>query len=79
MTIPSPALQRGPQGFYVWVIQPGDTAELRVIDAMPVDGNVTIVAKGLSPGERIVVDGQSRLEVGARVDARPWRTAFSAS
>jgi multidrug efflux system membrane fusion protein len=75
VTIPSPALQRGPQGFYVWVIQPGDTAELRVIDAMPIDGNVTIVAKGLSPGERIVVDGQSRLEVGARVDARSREAA----
>jgi multidrug efflux system membrane fusion protein len=75
VTIPSPALQRGPQGFYVWVIQPGDTAELRVIDATPIDGNVTIVAKGLSPGERIVVDGQSRLEVGARVDARSREAA----
>jgi multidrug efflux system membrane fusion protein len=75
VTIPSPALQRGPQGFYVWVIQPGDTAELRVIDAMPIDDNVTIVAKGLSPGERIVVDGQSRLEVGARVDARSREAA----
>jgi multidrug efflux system membrane fusion protein len=75
ITIPSPALQRGPQGFYVWVVRPGETAEPRVIDAMPIDDNVTIVTKGLSPGERIVVNGQSRLEAGARVEARSSEVA----
>ena len=70
LTIPSPALQRGPQGFYVWVVQPDDTAEARLIDAMPVDDTVTVVTKGLSPGERVVVDGQSRLEAGVRVEPR---------
>jgi multidrug efflux system membrane fusion protein len=75
VTIPSPALQRGPQGFYVWVVRPGETAEPRVIDAMPIDDNVTIVTKGLLPGERIVVNGQSRLEAGARVEARSSEVA----
>jgi multidrug efflux system membrane fusion protein len=75
ITIPSPALQRGPQGFYVWVVRPGETAEPRVIDAMPIDDNVTIVTKGLLPGERIVVNGQSRLEAGARVEARSSEVA----
>jgi multidrug efflux system membrane fusion protein len=70
LTIPSPALQRGPQGFYVWVVKPDDTAETRDIDAMPVDDTVTIVTTGLSPGERVVVDGQSRLEAGAHVEPR---------
>jgi multidrug efflux system membrane fusion protein len=68
VTIPSPALQRGPQGFFVWVVKPDDTAEARNIDAMPVDDAVTIVTAGLSPGERVVVDGQSRLEAGAHVE-----------
>jgi multidrug efflux system membrane fusion protein len=79
LTIPSPALQRGPQGFYVWVVQPNDTAEPRVIDAMSLDDNVTIVTKGLSPGERIVVDGQSRLEAGARVEPRSGAAAKTPS
>jgi membrane fusion protein, multidrug efflux system len=70
VTVPSPALQRGPQGFYVWVVKPDDTAETRNIDAMPVDDTVTIVTTGLSSGERVVVDGQSRLEAGARVEPR---------
>jgi multidrug efflux pump subunit AcrA (membrane-fusion protein) len=37
---------------------------------MPVDDTVTIVTTGLSSGERVVVDGQSRLEAGARVEPR---------
>src|ERR1700704_3650451 len=75
VTIPSPALQRGPQGFYVWVVQPNDTAEPRVVEAAPADDTVTIVTKGLSPGERIVVEGQSGLEAGTRVEPRSRQAA----
>jgi membrane fusion protein, multidrug efflux system len=70
LTIPSAALQRGAQGFYVWVIRPDDIAEARSIDATPIDDTVTIVANGLSPDERVVVNGQNRLEAGARVEPR---------
>jgi membrane fusion protein, multidrug efflux system len=70
VTIPSVALQRGPQGFYVWVVKPDNTAEARDVDAKPIDENITIVEKGLSPNERVVVDGQSRLEAGARVEPK---------
>jgi multidrug efflux system membrane fusion protein len=75
VTIPSHALQRGPQGFYVWMVQRDNTAEPQVIDALPVDENLTIVTKGLSPGDRIVVEGQSRLESGARVEPRSRQPA----
>jgi multidrug efflux system membrane fusion protein len=70
VTIPSVALQRGPEGFYVWVLQPNSIAEQRTVDAKPIDENITIVEKGLSPDERVVVNGQSRLEAGARVEPR---------
>jgi multidrug efflux system membrane fusion protein len=70
VTIPSVALQRGPEGFYVWVLQPNNIAEQRTVNAKPIDENITIVEKGLSPDERVVVNGQSRLEAGARVEPR---------
>jgi membrane fusion protein, multidrug efflux system len=70
LTIPSVALQRGPQGFYVWAVQANNIAEPRSIDAMPIDNAVTIVAGGLSPDDRVVVNGQNRLEAGARVEPR---------
>lgn len=69
-TIPSVALQRGSQGSYVWAVLPNNTAEPRNVDAEPVNENIAIVAKGLSPDERVVVDGQSRLEAGTRVEPR---------
>ena len=70
VTIPAVALQRGPDGFYVWVIKSDDTAEQRPIEAEPVSEDLAIAKQGLNAGERVVVDGQSRLDVGARVAIR---------
>jgi len=71
VSIPPVAVQRGPNGFYVWVIKPDNTAEQRAIDAQIVSDDTAIAAKGLSPGERVVVNGQSRLDVGSHVEIRP--------
>jgi len=70
VTVPAVALQRGPDGFYVWVIKPDDTAEQRPIEAETVSEDLAIATKGLNAGERVVVDGQSRLDVGTRVAIR---------
>ena len=71
VTIPAVALQRGPEGFYVWVIKPDDTAEQRPVEAQTVSEDTVIATRGLNAGERVVVDGQSRLDVGAHVAIRP--------
>jgi multidrug efflux system membrane fusion protein len=70
VTIPPPALQRGPNGLYAWVIKADNTAEPRMVDAMTPDSNTVIVTKGLNPGEQVVVNGQYRLQPGALVDAK---------
>ena len=70
VTIPPPALQRGPNGLYAWVIKPDNTAEQRNVDAQTVDGDTVIVSRGLNPGENVVVRGQYRLQAGTRVDAK---------
>lgn len=67
VTIPPPALQRGPNGFYAWVVNPDSRVAERPIDATPVGDSTVIVTKGLSPGELVVVNGQYRLQSGARV------------
>ena len=71
VTIPPPALQRGPNGLYAWVIKPDNTAEQRAVDAAMVDGDTVIVSKGLTAGEQVVTNGQYRLQAGTRVDAKP--------
>jgi multidrug efflux system membrane fusion protein len=70
VTIPEVALQRGPQGTFAWVIKADNTAEQRPIETAPVNDEVAIVTKGLAPDERVVVNGQYRLQAGARVDAK---------
>jgi multidrug efflux system membrane fusion protein len=70
VTIPAVALQRGPEGFYVWVVKPDETAEARAIDALTPNDEIVIATKGLNPGETVVVEGQSRLDVGAHVAIR---------
>ena len=73
VTMPAIALQRGPEGFYVWVVKTDNTVEQRPIDAQPVDEEMAIALKGLNSGERVVVEGQSRLDDGTRVAIRPPR------
>jgi membrane fusion protein, multidrug efflux system len=70
VTIPPVALQRGPQGYYAWVIKPDNTAEQRPIEATQANDEIAIVSKGLAVAERVVVNGQYRLQAGSRVDAK---------
>jgi membrane fusion protein, multidrug efflux system len=70
VTVPPVALQRGPQGYFVWIIKTDNTVEQRPIEAAQVNDEVAVVTKGLSPNERVVVNGQYRLQAGSRVDAK---------
>jgi len=68
--IPSPAVQRGAQGTFVYVVKADRTATVRPIDVGEVQGGETSVKIGLSPGELVVVDGADRLREGTRVELR---------
>jgi membrane fusion protein, multidrug efflux system len=70
VTIPAVALQRGPEGYYVWVVKADETVEQRPIDAFQADEDVVIATKGLNAGETVVLEGQSRLDVGTHVAIR---------
>jgi membrane fusion protein, multidrug efflux system len=66
-TVPAQTVQDGPNGQYAYVIKPDDTVERRPVEVASVQDGIAVVTKGLSPGERIVVDGQYRLTNGSRV------------
>jgi multidrug efflux system membrane fusion protein len=70
VTIPPAAVQRGPEGLYVWVVGTDETVSQRPIKMTPIDNDIAIVTHGVSAGERIVVNGQSRLEPGSKVAAK---------
>jgi len=72
VVVPSPTIQIGQNGPYIFVIKDDSTVELRLVRIDRTVGNRTVVASGLTAGERVVVDGQLRLNNGTRVTiARP--------
>jgi multidrug efflux system membrane fusion protein len=70
VTIPPIAVQRGPDGLYVWAISPDNLAQQRPIEAQMVSDDTTVVTKGLNPGDHVVVNGQSRLDNGVKVEIK---------
>ncbi len=66
--IPSAAVQRGPQGSYVYVVKQDKTAEVRPVNIAITQGNIAEIASGISPDESVVTDGQDKLEAGSRVE-----------
>ncbi|HXQ50671.1 MAG TPA: efflux RND transporter periplasmic adaptor subunit [Stellaceae bacterium] len=70
IVVPPAAVQVGQDGNFVFIVKPDNTAEIRPVTvSRTVDGK-SVIAKGLAAGEVVVVDGQMRLNNGARVDIR---------
>ena len=69
LTLPEEAVQTGQQGRFVYVVKPDDTVEIRNVAVARSQEGVAVIADGLRAGERVVVDGQSRLYPGAKVAA----------
>ena len=67
--VPSAAVLAGQDGNYVFVVK-GDSAVVQPVTTGRAVGDMTTIDKGLTPGERVVVDGQSRLTPNARVDVK---------
>jgi membrane fusion protein, multidrug efflux system len=65
--IPSAAVQRGAPGTFVYRINEDNTVSVRPVTLGPQQGQEVAVTKGLSPGDRVVVDGADKLRDGAKV------------
>ena len=70
IVVPSAAIQRGPQGTYVFTVKPDKTAEMRNVAASISQGNLTAISQGLQPGDVVVTDGQDKLQPGTKVEIR---------
>jgi membrane fusion protein, multidrug efflux system len=69
VAVPAQVLQRGQNAVYVYVVGPDQTAERRLVKVGPVRDSLAVIEEGLSPGERVVVDGQFKLRPGSKVAA----------
>jgi len=70
LSIPSAAVQLGPQGPYVFVVD-GGKARVRPVAVKRTQAGESVIGSGLAAGEQVVIDGQLRLVDGASVAPRP--------
>ena len=83
--VPTAAILRGPQGTFVYVVKPANTAAApgsasgtapaSTVEARPVtitltQGNTAVVGSGLNPGDTVVTDGQDKLQTGSAITPR---------
>jgi multidrug efflux system membrane fusion protein len=66
--VPAAVVQRGPEGSsFAFVIKDDQTVEIRPVKVAQIDQGEALIEDGLHPGERVVVDGQYRLQRGSRI------------
>lgn len=70
VVMPAAALQAGQQGQYVFVVKPDFTVESRPVTVAWSYGDLAVVAQGVTPGEKVVTDGQLNLITGVHVELK---------
>lgn len=68
--VPAAAVQRGPQGTYVFVVKPDSTVDMRKVTLGMSVGNFSAITSGVASGEKVVTDGQDKLQAGSKVEVR---------
>jgi membrane fusion protein, multidrug efflux system len=71
IAVPTTVVQRGPQGLFAWIVNADNVAEPRRIELGPASGDLTVINSGLAEGDRVVTDGQYKLQANARVSIIP--------
>jgi len=83
--IPSRAVQTGPQGKYVWVLDPGtSTVAMRPVNVLrnyqvPEAIERAVIGSGVKAGETVISEGQMRLAPGAKVQVEKGGTQLGSS
>ena len=67
VVVPTAAVQRGPNGTFVYVVKPDSTVTVRQVTVTQQDEAQAVVTKGLEPPERVVTSGFVQLAEGRKV------------
>ncbi len=67
ITAPAAAVQRGPQGNFTYVVDSDNTVKMQPVQIALTQGNTVVIASGLQAGDRVVTDGQEKLQAGSKV------------
>jgi multidrug efflux system membrane fusion protein len=67
LTLPSSAVQLGPNGPFTYVVKGDSTVEVRPLELGPESDGLTVIKKGIALNERVVTSNQYRLQAGVHV------------
>jgi len=71
VTVPSTAIQRGPNGMYVYAVKSDSSIAIKPVSVLQMAQGTSVIENGIDPGTPIVVAGQLRLKPGVRVQSLP--------
>ncbi len=69
VVVPASVVQRGPEGAFAFVIQDDQSVKMRPLKVAQIENGAALIEDGLQPGERVVVDGQYKLQPGSHVQS----------
>jgi len=78
LTVPAAAVQRGPEGTYVYTVGDDKSARIAKVGVAQIQDGLAVIDEGLSAGQRVVVDGQYKLRPGLKVAEAPRAAASEA-
>jgi membrane fusion protein, multidrug efflux system len=65
--VPAQSVQNGPNGQFVFVVKPDNTVENVTVTASNTVNGLSVIQKGLEPGQQVVTDGQANLVTGSKI------------
>ncbi|HEY3817768.1 MAG TPA: efflux RND transporter periplasmic adaptor subunit [Polyangiaceae bacterium] len=71
IVIPAAVVQHGPNGTFAYVVKEDNTVLNVPVTITAIQGDIAVVATGLTPGQQVVVDGQAQLKPGSKVVTKP--------
>jgi multidrug efflux system membrane fusion protein len=79
LVVPAAAVQHGPNGTFVYVVAPDQTAQVKPVDVLATQGDVAVLKSGVAPGDHVVVEGQAQIRPGSKVAPKPATASASPS
>jgi membrane fusion protein, multidrug efflux system len=67
VTTPASAILRGPDGSFAYVVDANNTVQMRPVQVALTQGSTVVITSGLQGGDKVVTDGQEKLQAGSHV------------
>ncbi len=70
IVVPAAAIQRGPQGTFIYVTKADKTVDVRPVTVAFTQNNESVISQGIAANDTVVTDGQDKLQAGSKIEPR---------